>query len=363
MEKKYQVFISSTYTDLINERQTVVESILNAGHIPAGMESFKAGTSQEETIKEWIKVSDIYVLILGPRYGSLNKDGISYTQWEYNLAREYNKPIFALVLTDDYINGMVQQERILPTQLETSKAEYIAFKEEVMRTLVVQISHSAEIRGGVSDSIRDIEKKRSKDLEGWIKGKYLNELEELRKSNKELSGKLVSRQDEVIDMQKEISAVKDVFIGEYSFEHVKNKLSEEPIITDDVYSKVEYLEASMETQVEDDPSYRAYTIDELNLEKIKNIIEDKLSPSQMLIQYKEELLLHSIELKNDYYNNLMNQLYFTKWYEMSLIDKEEVSAQNVTIGSYKQYIPKYEQIKLNERGIKYLQMLEVETKK
>jgi Domain of unknown function (DUF4062) len=41
--KKLQVFVSSTYNDLLAERQAVVEAILMAGHIPAGMELFAAG--------------------------------------------------------------------------------------------------------------------------------------------------------------------------------------------------------------------------------------------------------------------------------------------------------------------------------
>lgn len=36
-KKKLQVFVSSTYVDLKEERQAAVEAILNAGHIPAGM--------------------------------------------------------------------------------------------------------------------------------------------------------------------------------------------------------------------------------------------------------------------------------------------------------------------------------------
>lgn len=40
MKKKYQIFISSTYQDLKEERQAAVEAILKAGHIPAGMELF-----------------------------------------------------------------------------------------------------------------------------------------------------------------------------------------------------------------------------------------------------------------------------------------------------------------------------------
>ena len=55
MNKKLQVFVSSTYTDLIEERQSAVQAILDAGHIPAGMELFKSGNrSQLETIYKWI---------------------------------------------------------------------------------------------------------------------------------------------------------------------------------------------------------------------------------------------------------------------------------------------------------------------
>ena len=72
MNKKLQVFISSTYTDLIEERQAAVEAILDAGHIPAGMELFKAGNdSQLKTIYKWIDESDVYMIILGGRYGSV----------------------------------------------------------------------------------------------------------------------------------------------------------------------------------------------------------------------------------------------------------------------------------------------------
>lgn len=69
MDKKLQVFISSTFVDLKEERQAAVQAILKAGHIPAGMELFTAGDkSQMETITRWIDESDIYMLILGGRY-------------------------------------------------------------------------------------------------------------------------------------------------------------------------------------------------------------------------------------------------------------------------------------------------------
>ena len=341
LEKKYQVFISSTYTDLIEERQSVVEGVLNAGHIPAGMESFKAGTSQEETIEEWIKGSDIYVLILGPRYGSLNKDGISYTQWEYNLAKEYNKPMFALVLTDDYINGMVQQGRILPTQFETAKAEYIAFKEEVMRTLVVQISHPAEIRGGISDSIRDIEKKRSEDLEGWIKGRYLKELEELRKAKDKLSEELLSSQSSVIEMQGELSVVKDDFIGPFKFEAVKQ------ILMNDRPDSGVFKKMKKELEGKEDV--------ESELKFIESMEQLNFNSLEMLMHLKSRLSTGGFKNGGNKANaigrNYFTNFYISRWAELSLIEFKKPIDSKVKV-----YI-------LSTSGKKFVSMIEMENLK
>src|SRR5450759_3206039 len=100
--KKIQVFVSSTYSDLIKERQAAVEAILSAGHIPAGMELFAAGDeSQMEAIKQWIDESDVFLLILGGRYGSIEpKSGKSYIHLEYEHALSKGKPLFACVIAD-----------------------------------------------------------------------------------------------------------------------------------------------------------------------------------------------------------------------------------------------------------------------
>jgi hypothetical protein len=38
MDRKYQIFVSSTYEDLRDERNEVIKACLNMGHIPVGME-------------------------------------------------------------------------------------------------------------------------------------------------------------------------------------------------------------------------------------------------------------------------------------------------------------------------------------
>ena len=100
--KKYQIFVSSTYKDLIEERSIAINTIMQLGHIPAGMEMFSAtGSPQLETIKPLIDESDYYLIILGGKYGSINrKTGLSYTEMEYDYAIEHGKRIIAFVHED-----------------------------------------------------------------------------------------------------------------------------------------------------------------------------------------------------------------------------------------------------------------------
>lgn len=98
MRKKYQIFISSTYTDLAEERKNVQQAILEINHFPVGMELFSAAsTSQWEIIKQMIDSSDYYVLIIGYRYGSKADDGIGYTEKEFWYAKKKGLPILAFI--------------------------------------------------------------------------------------------------------------------------------------------------------------------------------------------------------------------------------------------------------------------------
>ena len=47
MDKKYQIFISSTYTDLVEARTKVRDAILSIYHFPVGMELFGAADEEQ----------------------------------------------------------------------------------------------------------------------------------------------------------------------------------------------------------------------------------------------------------------------------------------------------------------------------
>ena len=98
MDKRYQVFISSTFRDLREERQAVLKAVLEIAHMPAGMELFPASDEAAwQLITDVIDASDYYVLIVGGRYGSLDDTGIGYTEKEYDYAVALRKQVIPLL--------------------------------------------------------------------------------------------------------------------------------------------------------------------------------------------------------------------------------------------------------------------------
>jgi len=133
-EKKYQVFISSTYADLIEERRKILEVLLMADCIPAGMEAFVATDNEQfEVIKKVIDLCDYYVLIIGKRYGSVNQTtGKSYTEMEYDYAKEKGIPVLVFAIDDSIVldKQKVEQE---PVNIEKLKI----FREKAMANRLV----------------------------------------------------------------------------------------------------------------------------------------------------------------------------------------------------------------------------------
>lgn len=103
MEKRYQIFISSTYKDLIGERQKVTQAILKLYHFPIGMEMFHADNEEQWCqIKNTIDMSDYYILIVGRYCGTLiEEEGISYTEKEYNYAISKGIPVLSFIISDE----------------------------------------------------------------------------------------------------------------------------------------------------------------------------------------------------------------------------------------------------------------------
>jgi hypothetical protein len=187
MDKRYQVFVSSTYADLKQERQRVIQALMEMDCIPAGMELFPAADDEQWAfIKRVIDDCDYYLIIIGGRYGSTMPDGISYTEKEFDYARERGIKIIAL-LHEDLDSIPVGKSDIDPKLREKLKA----FREKVAANRLVKFWKSAEeLPGMVALSLSKTIK--TYPAVGWVRASgaasetLLLEINELRKENREL---------------------------------------------------------------------------------------------------------------------------------------------------------------------------------
>lgn len=164
-EKKYQVFISSTYTDLVEAREKATKVILDLYHLPVGMEMFSADDDDQwKIITDAIDVSDYYVLILGHRYGSLTNKGISFTEKEFNYAKSKNIPILSFirhrdtpVSNSDRENNPKSLDKLEKFIAKASKGKMCAFWTDVSdleRQLAIALPKSFARHQGI----------------GWVRG-------------------------------------------------------------------------------------------------------------------------------------------------------------------------------------------------
>lgn len=209
MEKKYQVFVSSTYTDLIEERHNITNVLLMADCIPAGMEAFVASDDEQfNIIKRVIDLCDYYILIIGERYGSINeKTDKSYTEMEFEYAVSKDIPILVFAKDIDLDSNTTEEDI-------DRRAKLHSFRKRALTGRLGGIWSSLdELTGQVAVSIMKakIEKKRP----GWVRNMGFDpeavadelnllrtKIVELEKENKELkeNGRVVEEKSERIDL-------------------------------------------------------------------------------------------------------------------------------------------------------------------
>lgn len=178
MDKRYQVFVSSTYFDLQEERQKVMHTLMDINCIPVGMEFFPSiDEEQFAYIKREIDDSDYYVLVIGGRYGSLGETGISYTEMEFDYAKAKKIPIIAFLHKDlDSIPlGKSEKEEEKRKLLERFRAKVSSER------LVKFWSNADELCGQVAVSL--LQTISSFPAIGWVRANMQTNVESLQEIN------------------------------------------------------------------------------------------------------------------------------------------------------------------------------------
>ena len=165
MDVKYQVFVSSTYNDLKNERLAVINCLLDNDCIPVGMEQFHGvPMNQWDYIKKMLDNSDYCVLILAGKYGSIEGDsGIGYTEKEFDYAVANKIPVIRLLYKDLGLLNVNQSETD-----SVKKEKLLAFRKKAEQDSLADYYESIDgLKNKVSIAIHKAIKYCPRP--GWIR--------------------------------------------------------------------------------------------------------------------------------------------------------------------------------------------------
>jgi uncharacterized protein DUF4062 len=198
-KKRYQVFLSSTYTDLIEERREAFQTLLKMQCIPAGMEWFPAQTEEQwAVIKRVIDDCDFYVLIIGGRYGSVTAEGLSYTEKEFDYAVS-RVPVLVFPHENPLEIPLGKSE-----QNELLKPHLRAFRDKAMNGRTVDFwTNSKQLAGQIAVAVSMAI--TTHDAIGWVRGNEVasdeamvdlnrlnKKIEDLTEINGQLEGQLAA---------------------------------------------------------------------------------------------------------------------------------------------------------------------------
>lgn len=107
---KLSAFVGSPKQDLENIREAIIQAVLEAGHIPEGMELWASDAQPTlKTIADKLRLCDVHVVVLGPNYGQiLENEEISFTEWEYRQSRDAKRPVISFLLGEEAIKDAWQ---------------------------------------------------------------------------------------------------------------------------------------------------------------------------------------------------------------------------------------------------------------
>jgi len=207
MNKRYQIFVSSTYADLKEEREQIIYELTKTGFIAVGMEQFRATDEEQmEYIRPLIDETDYYILIVKGRYGSLAPDGLSYTHKEYLYAREKKIPVLAFLYKD--ITELKYKEMDSQPELTAKLKE---FRDELTSQRIVDFWETPEeLIRKVKDSLNLLIRRRPGI--GWIRGdqamdpSVYKDLEAARRTIEELRSQLsVKTENDIVVFPNSVS--------------------------------------------------------------------------------------------------------------------------------------------------------------
>lgn len=219
--------MSSTYVDLMEERQEVIQTLLEADCIPAGMELFPASDEDRWTlIKRVIDDSDYYIVVVGGRYGSVDPDkGLSFTEMEFDYAVSTKTPVMG------FLHGAPGDIPQAKSDLDQEAREHLeAFRVKVGKRIVKHWTSPHELGGQVAKSLMQIRK--THPAEGWVRARHAltpeveTEIAELRAQVAELTTELEKTKTVPPVSPESLAQADDIHVMQVAVSYIANGTDE-----------------------------------------------------------------------------------------------------------------------------------------
>lgn len=301
---KYQIFLSSTYENLISERQHVIKAILDLNCIPAAMEFFPGSSlTISGLINNILAESDFVILLISDKYRlSDNNQNFSYTEIEYDIAVEKNIPVVCF-LKKGVEENLIRNDDLSRFWKKIKKAS----------TPIMKWDSGIDLENHIKTSISHM--KEISKSNGWVRGNnnHIDLIEELGESQKHilsLINEVARKKGEISVLKLETNELEKLSIQQdLIYEKLVNKnrkpknkinallrtVSKKLLLIDDKINEIDELEVNYQKLL------RTMTVEEKKLEICneisKNCFISLEECTDTLREYKKELFLITREFK------------------------------------------------------------------
>jgi hypothetical protein len=294
-EKKFQIFISSTYIDLVDERNTITQYILEMGNIPVGMEMFSAAdVEQWKIIQKHIEESDYYIVLVAHRYGSQTDEGTSYTEKEYDYAISKGIPVLGFIIDK---NAYWDHSKC-----DNNKDKLENFKTKIQQKMVKFWSNKDDLAGKVALSLGKIFS--SSPRPGWIRNlnvshgesfQVTEEIVRLSKENNEYRDKIKNLEAKLQQTEDDNKLIKELSNIHYKvafyYKHLSGWQDE---IDETLLILFYYLAPELVHEATEEEISKIIAINCCEQDKYPTLRENNPIPTNIRAKILSDLFLHGL---------------------------------------------------------------------
>jgi tetratricopeptide (TPR) repeat protein len=218
MSASFTVFVCSTFDDLEQEREGVLDAIRRVQSRHSAMEFFGAAAAQPiETCLKHVRESDVLVVIVAHKYGSLiSGRDVSYSEAEYEEGTKLQKQCLVYMRGDDvpvppkHVETNAKKRKLLKAWKERLQSRHTAAKFADRHDLAVQVA--ADLGRLVAEQLFGSTAAETAEAKGVAEAplrEVLKRLGETEVAEAEIPDRLAKAADELIRLRADLERLRN----------------------------------------------------------------------------------------------------------------------------------------------------------